>query len=38
MNWTPFIPEEDEYRISYTVSMAVAAVDEGDDVELPEIV
>jgi len=38
MNWTPFIPEEDESRISYTVSVTVAAVTKANDVErMPDV-
>ncbi len=29
MNWIPFIPEEDEFRISYTGGTAVTARAEG---------
>ena len=36
MNQTPFSPEEDEFQISYTVNMAVAAVNKASDDELPD--
>ena len=35
MNWTPFIPEEDESRISYTVRMPDAAPNEAENAEQP---
>ena len=33
MNWTPFIPEEDEFRISFTGCIADAAANEGGSVD-----
>ena len=37
MNWIPFIPEEDEFRISFTGGTAVTARAEGKRFEQPDI-